>query len=287
MDQHVSFQQVDVFTNQPYKGNPVAVIMAGDDLTTAQMQQIANWCNLSETTFICSPTTQQADYRLRIFSPQHELPFAGHPTIGSARAILNQGLIPKNKGYLIQECQQGLVKIYIENNKLFLTLPQPKKRKIMAPLLAQVAAKLGISTSDIQLNEMIDVGAVWLTLQLQDANQVLALQPDYNELGKILPAGVTGVTVFGTTSKTSATDFEVRSFVPNEGVSEDPVCGSGNGCVAVMVRDYGLISQDSYIASQGSQVGREGYVTVYLSSDKGILVGGEALTCIQGKILKP
>ena len=93
--------------------------------------------------------------------------------------------------------------------------------------------------------------------------------------------------MFGTTSKASATDFEVRSFVPNEGVSEDPVCGSGNGCVAVMVRDYGLISQDSYIASQGSQVGREGYVTVYLSSDKGILVGGEALTCIQGKILKP
>ena len=121
------FKQIDVFTQVPFKGNPVAVVLNGDKLSTTEMQQIAKWIHLSETTFVCTPTNSQSDYRLRIFTPQNELPFAGHPTIGSAYAVLKSGLTPQHGQYLVQECDQGLVRIDITDDGLFLTLPQPEK----------------------------------------------------------------------------------------------------------------------------------------------------------------
>lgn len=287
MKNKVAFQQVDVFTTKPYRGNPVAVVMDGDQLTTQQMQQIANWCHLSETTFVCSPTNSQADYRLRIFSPQHELPFAGHPTIGSAKAVLNSGLIPKNKDYLVQECGKGLVKIYIKRDQLFLTLPQPQKKVVSPELLKDISKYIGFSDKEIKLSEIIDVGAVWVTLQLKNDQQVLNLNPNFGELGKVLPTGITGVTVFGEKAAKENTDFEVRSFVPNEGVTEDPVCGSGNGCVAIMIKDHKLLSKNDYTVSQGQKLGRAGRVRVYLDKNGEILVGGQAISCISGDILLP
>lgn len=285
MKKTVLFREVDVFTEKPYQGNPVAVVMNGDKFTDNEMQKIANWLHLSETTFICSPTSSEADYRLRIFSPKHELPFAGHPTIGSAKAILNSGLVPNNKEYLVQECKQGLIKIYIKDNKLFLTLPNPKKYELSTELLDNIATSIGIDTDCIQLNQIIDVGAIWITLQLENDKQVLELSPDYTNLARVLPPTVTGVTVFGSTKENSSSDFEVRSFVPNEGVTEDPVCGSGNGCVAIMVKEHHLINKSSYITSQGKILGRDGHVMVDLSQQNQIFVGGNAITCIEGNIL--
>lgn len=213
----VDFQEVDVFTTQPFSGNPVAVIFAGDRFSTEQMQKIANWIHLSETTFVCKPTNDGADYRLRIFSPQNELPFAGHPTFGSAQAVLNEGLIPTHKGYIVQECEKGLIKIYIK------------------------------------IAEKVDVGAVWYTLEIKNAKQVLQLTPDMSKLSKTIPSGVTGITIFGKYSDSaSSSNFEVRSFAPNEDADEDPVCGSGNGCVAVLVKKFALVNQEKYSVSQGS-----------------------------------
>ncbi|MDF8366222.1 PhzF family phenazine biosynthesis protein [Weissella paramesenteroides] len=278
------FKQIDVFTQVPFKGNPVAVVLDGDKLSTTEMQQIANWIHLSETTFVCTPTNSQADYRLRIFTPQNELPFAGHPTIGSAYAVLKSGLIPKHGQYLVQECQQGLVRIDVTDAGLFLTLPESKKSPLQEEQVKAFSKALGVSASEIHLAETIDVGAVWYTLQLSSAEQVLALQPDMNLLTQVIAEGVTGVTVFGQYPENSQTNFEVRSFAPNEGADEDPVCGSGNGCVAVMVRDHQLLSSSEYVASQGSCLGRDGYVKVKYSDDNKILLGGFAEICIDGQL---
>lgn len=278
------FKQIDVFTQVPFKGNPVAVVLDGDKLSTTEMQQIANWIHLSETTFVCTPTNSQADYRLRIFTPQNELPFAGHPTIGSAYAVLKSGLIPKHGQYLVQECQQGLVRIDVTDAGLFLTLPESKKSPLQAEQVKAFSKALGVSASEIHLAATIDVGAVWYTLQLSSAEQVLALQPDMNLLSQAIAEGVTGVMVFGQYPENSQTNFEVRSFAPNEGADEDPVCGSGNGCVAVMVRDHQLLNLSEYVASQGSCLGRDGYVKVKYSDDNKILLGGFAEICIDGQL---
>jgi phenazine biosynthesis protein PhzF family len=207
---------------------------------------------------VCKPNNDGADYRLRIFPPHNELPFAGHPTIGSAQAVLNEGLTPKHKGYIVQECEKGLIKIYIKNDELFLTITTAEK---------------------------VDVGAVWYTLEIKDAKQVLQLTPDMSELSKAIPSGVTGITIFGKYSEgTSTSDFEVRSFAPNEGADEDPVCGSGNGCVAVLVKKYALVNQDTYSVSQGSRLGRNGKVKVEIPQTGPILLGGKAVAYINGKI---
>src|SRR5215471_7275478 len=171
----LSFQQVDVFTAVPFKGNPVAVVLDGDTLSSEEMQSIAAWTNLSETTFVCTPTNQPADYRLRIFTPRRELPFAGHPTIGSAHAVLRRGLKPHASHRLVQECGKGLVDIKIDGDRLPLALPEPKFRQPTESNLAAVAYGLDISAADVQRAAIIDVGPVWFTLQLACGDAVLAL----------------------------------------------------------------------------------------------------------------
>src|SRR5439155_9658893 len=173
----LAFQQVDVFTAVPFKGNPVAVVLDGDELSSAQMQSIAAWTNLSETTFVCTPTDQRADYRLRIFTPKRELPFAGHPTIGSAHAVLRRGLKPQAAGRLVQECGKGLVDIKIDGERLLLALPEPQFREPTLSQLAAVADGLGVMPADIQRAAIIDVGPVWLTVQLATADASGPLAP--------------------------------------------------------------------------------------------------------------
>ena len=284
MKRQVPFKQVDVFTNIPFKGNPVAVVLNGDELSTEQMQAIANWTNLSETTFVCMPSDPQADYRLRIFTPRSELPFAGHPTIGSAFAVLEHGIKSKTAGRLVQQCGSGLVPVHIYEDKLFLELPEPKVKSIKSEDLAELAGALGIDSGSVKANAIIDVGAVWITLQLSNADQVLDLRPDMTGLSALIPTGVTGVTVFGLTSYKAEVDMEVRSFAPTVGIIEDPVCGSGNGCVAILVKEYGLIGKSKYIAGQGQCVGRNGKVEVRFADNGKILIGGQAVTCIEGTI---
>jgi PhzF family phenazine biosynthesis protein len=280
----LAFQQVDVFTAIPFKGNPVAVVLDGDQVCTEEAQAIAGWTNLSETTFVSAPTHADADYRLRIFTPRSELPFAGHPTIGSAHAVLRHGLKPRTPGRLVQECGRGLVSLRINDNELFLALPARVHRAPTAEQRASVASALGIAVGAILRSSIIDVGPVWFTLQMPDASAVVALQPDMAKLASLAPMGVTGVTVFGLYPSGSPAELEVRSFAPADGVPEDPVCGSGNGCVAALIQRDGLLPVSRYVAAQGRCLGRDGRVLVRFADDGAIWLGGSAVTCIEGTL---
>lgn len=283
----IRFSQADVFTSVPFKGNPVAVIIDGDRFSDREMQEIANWTHLSETTFLCSSKDPEADYRLRIFTPHEELPFAGHPTIGSARVALNNGIMPKHDGYLVQECGKGLVKIYMNGDRLSFSLPEPQISPITDTLKEQVAKALGLpDASSVTMAEMVDVGAIWLTMGIKTVKDVLAMDPKDDELARFLPEGITGVTIFAFQNN-GKSDFEVRSFAPVEGVHEDPVCGSGNGAVAALIKKHHLLDKTQYIAAQGQMMGRNGFVYVDLDADGQILVGGEAVECIKGTIIHP
>jgi PhzF family phenazine biosynthesis protein len=280
---NLAFQQVDVFTAVPFKGNPVAVVLDGDALSTEQMQSIASWTNLSETTFVCAPTHMRADYRLRIFTPQRELPFAGHPTIGSAHAVLRHGHEPRVRGRLVQECGKGLIDIAIDGERLFLALPEPQFREPTPSALDAVADSLGILASDIRRAAIVDVGPVWFTLEVAGGEAVCTLAPDMAKLAALNGLGITGVNVFGLYPADAGADLEVRSFAPADGIPEDPVCGSGNGCVAALVRRDGLLSGRGYVARQGRCLGRDGEVTVRF--DAGVIwLGGHAVTCVEGSL---
>jgi len=279
-----AFQQVDVFTAVPFKGNPVAVVLDGDGLGTSEMQAIARWTNLSETTFVCAPDDPAADYRLRIFALTRELPFAGHPTIGSAHAVLRQGRSPKTPGRLVQQCGKGLVALRLEGDRIFLALPAPAFREPTAGEVSRAADALGIPAAAVRRAAIIDVGPVWFTLQLPDGAAVLGLSPDMGKLSALEIAGVTGVNVFGLHPDARPAHVEVRSFAPAGGVPEDPVCGSGNGCVAALIRRDKVLPVSSYGATQGRCMGRDGHVEVRFDDDGTIWLGGQAVTCIEGTL---
>ena len=264
------FKQVDVFTDKPFLGNPVAVVLGADALEAEAMQRIARWTNLSETTFILKSTV--ADYRLRIFTPSMELPFAGHPTIGSAHAALEWGVVAKDR--LKQECGAGLIELSVEEGKIFLKGPSAKT--------AALGAIPGIET--LSAPEKIDVGPVWVIGEVRDARALAALKPDMAALAAWSEkVGATGVTVFAKSDDCVAR-FHVRSFAPLHGIPEDPVCGSGNLSVAAFLKGHGTIAQgEAYVARQGAQLGRDGRIFVRVDPD-GIRIGGHAVTCVDGQI---
>jgi PhzF family phenazine biosynthesis protein len=284
----VAFKQVDVFTSQAFKGNPVAVIMDASTLTSEQMQAIANWTNLSETTFVLPATDSQADYQVRIFTPQNELPFAGHPTIGTAHALLEAGLITAKEGKLVQQCGAGLVALTVsELNHISFELPQPKITPLDTTQTQKLAEILKCQI-DTQWNAaLVDVGARWVVLQAVNAEAVLATQPDFAALKQHdLEMKVGGATVYGFyENNDEQKHIEVRSFAPSIGINEDPVCGSGNGSVASFIRYHGILpaQNDKVLSSQGRVLGRDGQLQLNLYQDK-ILVGGSAVTCIDGTI---
>lgn len=273
-----AYSQVDVFTENPFMGNPVAVIHDATGLSDGQMQAIARWTNLSETTFVLPPTHSEADYRLRIFTPNSEIPFAGHPTLGSAHALLEYGLKSKKKGILIQECAKGLVTLRLAEESIFLKLPEPGYIEAKEHELMFAAQALGIEQDDVLNGAHVDVGPIWFTLQLASAQKVLALKPDMMRIASI--EAITGITVFGPYSDGK---YEVRSFAPAFGVPEDPVCGSGNGCVAALVRRKNPVSASGYTALQGRCLGRDGKVEIQY--DDAIWVGGKCAVRITGKII--
>ncbi|SFV43671.1 PhzF family phenazine biosynthesis protein [Mammaliicoccus sciuri] len=278
----LSFKQVDVFPNEPFKGNLVAVIFDADDLTVEQMKDIASWTNLSETTFVCTPDDENADYKLRIFTPNNELPFAGHPTIRSSYAVLQNGLIPKNKGYLVQECGVGLVKIDYTEDKTYFSLPEPKISDIELKQLEGIIESLGINGEDVIHSKKVNIGAEWLTLHIKNSSIVKRIELNFEQMKNYIYEGTTGVTIFGENEDDKDTTFEVRSFAPNEGVNEDPVCGSGNGCVAAVNELYGLIVNKEYSNSQGECINRNG--RVYIRQEDGLKLGGISKIVIDGKI---
>jgi PhzF family phenazine biosynthesis protein len=285
------YKVVDVFTAQPLLGNPVAVVLDAQGLDTAQMQRIANWTNLSETTFVLPPTASDADYRLRIFTPRSELPFAGHPTLGSAHAVLEAGRVaPRPDGRLVQQCEVGLVELKLTGQggdaRLSFGLPPTTLRPMEASDIEELTSVFGCRGGVVSAPAMVDVGPIWVVVHLADAAAVLALRPDLGRLAQFENRlGITGVTVFGARPEGGAS-IEVRTFAPSCGVNEDPVCGSGNGSVAAFRWARGLLPQHGadYVALQGRCVGRDGRVDVSVNASGQIHIGGACVTCIDGSL---
>ncbi|MNF58011.1 Trans-2,3-dihydro-3-hydroxyanthranilate isomerase [compost metagenome] len=285
------FKQVDVFTKVPFKGNPVAVVLQAEGLTSEQMQRIAHWTNLSETTFVLPPSSAAADYRVRIFTPASELPFAGHPTIGTAHALLEAGAIAPRDGLLVQECAAGLVQLEVSQDSdgerwITFDLPQPAFTPLGDAEVDELEAILGCTVSREAQPRLIDVGARWIVAQLDSAAAVLACRPDMARMKLIeQKPQETGVTIFGAYPAGQPARIEVRSFAPACGIDEDPVCGSGNGCVAAFIRDSGQTAHfgSRYLASQGAALGRAGLLRIAIDDER-IQVGGMAVTCIDGQL---
>ncbi|WP_371356621.1 PhzF family phenazine biosynthesis protein [Pseudomonas chlororaphis] len=273
------FKQVDVFSDEPLKGNPLAVVFGADPLSDARMAAFANWTNLSETTFILEPRDPRADYRLRIFTTLQELPFAGHPTLGSCHAWLEAGGVPKGEE-IVQECAVGLVRIRRNGAELaFLAPPLLKSGPVEAGLLEQVRQGLRLTPDAIVDAQWVDNGAGWLAVLLAERGQVLDLQPDYSQL-KDLAVGV--IAPWNPERDGDAAQFEVRAFIAGDGMPEDPATGSLNAGIAQWLLGAGL-APESYVVSQGLSMGRAGRIQVERIGDE-IWIGGSAVTCIEGSL---
>jgi PhzF family phenazine biosynthesis protein len=272
------FSQVDVFTAEPYLGNPVAVVHGAEGLDDARMQAFARWTNLSETTFLLPPTDAQADYHLRIFTPARELPFAGHPTLGSCHAWLAAGGQPKGEA-VVQQCAVGPVRIRRDGPRLAFAAP-PLRRSGPADdaTRARLARALRIEPAAIRAAQWVDNGPGWVAVLLGSGDEVLALKPDFAQMGG-LEVGAVGPTGH---AQGDAPAFEVRAFVPTLGVGEDPVTGSLNAGLGQWLIGAGL-APPRYVASQGTALGRAGRVHVERIGDD-IWVGGESVTCVTGEV---
>ena len=281
------FQQIDVFSDRPGFGNPVAVVLDAQDLSDADMRRFAAWTNLSETTFLLPPTdagrAAGVDYRLRIFSPNGELPFAGHPTLGTCHAWLQAGNTPRQSGMVIQECALGLVRIAQADGTLAFAAP-PLKRSAPSPALVPlIASALGLRPQQILGAQLLDNGPVWLGLLLDSADTVLGLQPDHARL-KDLGQDVGVIHVSPTASDTRQPGAVVRAFAAPMGNPEDPVTGSLNASLAEWLIADGLAPR-SYLVAQGECLGRAGRVHIRQDGEGQIWVGGHAVTCIEGKVV--
>jgi len=271
------FHQLDVFTDTPLRGNPLAVVHAAQGLDDATMAAFARWTNLSETTFLLPPEDPGADYRVRIFTPGGELPFAGHPTLGSCAAWLAAGGQPRATGEVVQECGVGLVRIRRDGARLAFAAPLLRRTgPLEEALVTRIASALGVAQDDILLHQWVDNGPGWCAVMLGSVEQVRALRPDFGAL-RDLKLGVVAPCELD-----EDTTFEVRAFVPGLGVNEDPVTGSLNAGIAQWLIDAGLAPYH-YVVSQGSALGREGRVHVDRHGED-IWVGGDVVVCIEGEV---
>ena len=286
-----AYKVVDVFTSRPLLGNPVAVVLDCEGLATENMQAIARWTNLSETTFVLPPSSASADYTLRIFTPRGELPFAGHPTLGSAHAMLEAGRVaPRQDGRLIQECKVGLIDVNVDKHsgkdKLAFNLPKAKFTALQATDIVELERIFGRKIAFDVAPVIVDVGAVWIVARLESSEAVLKLNPDMAGLSALShKLTVTGITLFGANDEDTG-GIEVRTFAPAHGVDEDPVCGSGNGSVAAFHWERGLLGPNGgkYVASQGRCIGRDGLIDITVGPTGQVRVGGDCVTCVEGII---
>jgi PhzF family phenazine biosynthesis protein len=271
------FRQVDVFTSTPYEGNPVAVVLDAAGVSDTAMQRFAHWTNLSETTFVLPPGSDEADYLVRIFTPMAELPFAGHPTLGTCHAWLEAGGSPRRTGVVVQECAAGLVPVRRAAEGLaFAAPPLIRSGPVEEPLVEHVASVLGIERGAIADAQWADNGPGWVAVLLESAEAVLALRPGLVDL----EVGVAGPYPAGAPEA-----FEVRAFFPKDGATvEDPVTGSLNASLAEWLLRTGRVSAP-YVARQGAALGRAGRVHVSRDADGSIWVGGGTVTCVDGEVL--
>jgi PhzF family phenazine biosynthesis protein len=298
-----AFQQVDVFTAQPYLGNALAVVMDASGLSDAQMQRFACWTNLSETTFLLPPTDPAADYRVRIFTPGGELPFAGHPTLGSCHAWLEAGGQPQGRE-VVQECALGLVRIRREGSQLAFAAPPCKRSDIAPDLLEGIEQALGLQAQQVLAAQKLDNGPQWHGLLLDDPQTVLALLPDHARLRELgTKVGVaaryghvanTGLLIARSNrearasrspaaAEPGAADLEVRAFAAPIGVNEDPVTGSLNASLAQWLMAEGHMPT-RYQAAQGACLGRAGQVHLQRDANGQVWVGGQSVVCISGQV---
>ena len=271
------FTQVDVFTGTALRGNPLAVVHGADELSDAQMQQFARWTNLSETTFLLRPTTPDADYRVRIFTPGGELPFAGHPTLGSCHAWLERGGVPKTAGRVVQECGVGLVQIRLDGERAAFAAPPSKREAVDGSMLARVLPALGLAPEQVREARWLDNGPRWLSLLLDSAATVLAVEPDHAALKGLAKVGVIGPHAAG-----AECQYEVRAFAAPIGIPEDPVTGSLNASLAQWLIGEG-IAPPQYVAAQGTRMERAGRVSIRADGDS-VWVGGQSVSCIRGEL---
>lgn len=268
------FSQVDVFSSEPLRGNPVAVVHGADGVSDDEMAAFARWTNLSETTFLLAPTDRAADYRLRIFTPGDELPFAGHPTLGSAHAWLEAGGVPQGRD-LVQECGAGLVTIRRDEILSFQAPPLARSGPVSEEDLDAIAVALRLTRADLLDAQWIDNGPGWVGVLLRDAQTVLDLRPEWAAFGD-LKIGVVGTHPAG-----GPADVEVRAFCPQYGAPEDPVTGSLNAGIGQWLA--GTTLPTSYVAAQGTVLQRSGRVHVSLVEGE-IWVGGETRTTVAGSV---
>ncbi len=271
------FAEVDVFTAVPYRGNPLAVVIDGDGLRDDEMQRFANWTNFSETTFVMPPTDAGADYRVRIFTTTTELPFAGHPTIGSCHAWLASGATPQHDDRIVQQSAIGLVDIRrgVDGRLAFGAPAMLRTGPVDDATLAEAVAALGISPDAVVDSQWIDNGPGWLGILLWSADEVLAIKPANTEL----KLGVIGAHAAG-----SPFAYEVRAFFPADGITfEDPVTGSLNASAAQWLVGAGRF-RPPYVAAQGTILGRAGRVYIGADAEGGIWVGGDAVSCVSGTV---
>ncbi len=281
----VMFRQVDVFTQVPFQGNPVAVVMDASGLATEEMQRIARWTNLSETTFVLP--SEVADYRLRIFTPRNELPFAGHPTVGSAHALIEAGAVTPRNGALTQECLAGVIALRVdEAGRVFARAPRPSLRPTTIDP-ARLAAAIGAPVERTPAPALVDVGPVWLIAQTSDEH-LAAARPDLSAVDSVSRGlGAIGISAFAIVpGRTAPERVRIRTWAPGAGVPEDPACGSCNAALGAFLGATGLLARTgrSYVASQGREIGRDARVSVFVGGPDEVEIGGHAVTVIEGSV---
>ena len=268
------FAQVDVFTDTPLMGNPVAVVLDGADMSPEQMQTFTNWTNLSEATFVSPPTAPEADYAVRIFCPGRELPFAGHPTLGTCHAWLESGGVPQGD-VVIQECGAGLVRIRRGDRLSFAAPPRLRSGPLDDSDVDLLVSGLGLRPANVSGHQWCDNGPGWMVLLLDSSSTLRNVRPDPSSIGH-LDIGLVA-------PSDGPEDFEVRAFFPgNSGMTEDPVTGSLNAAIGQWFRESGVVAS-SYTASQGTALGRHGVVHVDYD-DGDVWVGGECVTVVAGSV---
>jgi PhzF family phenazine biosynthesis protein len=280
-----AYLQLDVFARARGCGNPLGVVLDAEDLDASSMQAIAAWLNLSETTFVLRPTQADADYRLRIFTPRQELPFAGHPSVGTAHAVLERGLVTPRAGRLVQECAAGLLPLRIDGDggqrRLHVRAPRGVERE--GDSAAVMSCLRGVARGTLR-SALIDNGPRWWCVELADEAAVRTLSPDLAAISTAsFATGAVGVAVFARCRNQSYA-LVVRAFVPADGIPEDPVTGSANAAIAAWMHANDALPARSYLASQGREVGRDGIVECAVDAAGEVWIGGQTQTVVAGTL---
>lgn len=277
------FLQLDVFAAAPGRGNPLAVVLDAEDLDVGAMQSIANWLNLSETTFVLPPTAAGADYRVRIFTPRQELPFAGHPSVGTAFAVLDAGRATARDGRLLQECAAGLLPVSVEGEG------RDRHVRVRAPRAVEhaadpagVVASLGGARPGALPPALLDNGPRWWCVELAGEAQVRAFAPDLAAIAAASAAtGAVGIAIFARCTREPHA-LVVRAFVPADGIPEDPVTGSANAAIAALLHARNALPSREFVSSQGRELGRDGIVGITVDDDGEVWIGGQTQVVVEG-----